>query len=395
MLLIGGVLPTDSYAVSSPDDTFRPYVASSFLYDNNFLRLSKSVDSVATTGKRDKSDFIKQVTAGFDMDWKLSRQHFIVNANANRSWFQNYTSLDYTGWNTKAQWDWQLGNHLNGEIGYSNIQTLGDFSQLNQLVDNLQNNQRYFGNAGYLFHPNGKINFGVFRTERQYDDPIRQQFSNNIEDNAQLDLQYLSPAGSIWGLQVIATDGQYPQRQLTATSTLDNAYTRMNYAATWDWRISRKTRVDGFLGYTQQNHKHFGSRNFADITAELNLNWQASEKTLLQLSTRRLIAQANNQFATFVLTQGAWFDVTWQSTPKITLKLPMSYQQQEYLGGTGNVVGLDQQKDNVGTIGFNVMYYPLDSISAGTLLSYEKRDSTDPLRTYDSLSAGVNLQAAF
>lgn len=395
MLLLGGAMPNKSYAVASPDDIIKPYVASSLLYDSNFLRVSDNVDPVSATGKSDKSDFIKQVGAGFDMDWTISRQHIIVKANVNQNWFQNFTSLDYTGWNTQAQWNWQLGNNLDGEIGYTNIQALGNFAQLNGILDNLINNQRYFANAGYLFHPNGKIKFGVFRAESKFDGTSR-QFSNNTEDNAELNLQYLSPTGSTLGLRVIATDGQYPQRQLTAGSTQDNAYTRMNYSVTADWHVNNKTHIDGLVGYTQQNYAHFGARNFSDITAELNMKWQASDKTLLELSGRRLITQADNLFSSFVLSQGVWFNFSWQSTPKISLKLPMSYQQQQFLGGGGtSAAGFGEQKDNVGNIGVNVMYQPLDSISVGPVLNYEKRDSNNPISSYETKSAGVNLQAVF
>ena len=399
LLLLGGGLPSKSYAVASPDDTIRPFVASSLLYDSNFLRFSDNVDPVLVTGKSDKSEFIKQVAAGFDMDWTISRQHIIVKANVNQNWYQNFSSLDYTGWDTQAQWNWQMGNDLDGQIGYTNTQILGGYGQLNldRLISNLQNNQRSFANAGYLFHPNGKLKLGVFRTERQFEN-IDQQVNNNIEDNAELNLQYLSPTGSILGVQVLATDGQYPKRQLTANSTADNAYTRMSYAATWDWRTSSsKTRIDGLVGYTHQDHANFSVRNFSDIIAQLNLHWQASEKTLLALSTRREISQTNSRFASFVLTQGVWFNLTWQPTPKIVLTLPLSYQQQQYLGGTGSsaVVGSEQQKDNVADIGLRLMYHPVESISIGPVLRYEKRDSNIPIASYESKSAGVNLQADF
>jgi len=395
LLLIVGGLPGKSYAVASPDDTIKPYVSSRLLYDSNFLRLSDSVDPVAVAGKSDKSEFVKQVAAGLDMDWTISRQHIIVKANVNQNWFQNFTTLDYTGWDTQAQWNWHVRNDLDGEIGYTNTQMMGSFAQLNGLVGNLRNNQRSFVNAGYLFHPNGKIKIGVFRTELQYDD-VSRQISNNIEDNAELNLQYLSPTGSIYGVRVLATDGQYPKRQLTAASTQDNAYTRMNYAATWDWNASSKTRINGLVGYTYQDYANISVRNFADIVAQLNLHWQASEKTLLELSTRREIDQAQNQFASFVLTQGVWFNLTWQTTPKIALTLPMSFQQLQYLGGTGsNTVGGSQQKDNVSNIGLNLMYQPLQSISIGPVLNFEKRDSNNPIASYESKSAGVNLQAAF
>lgn len=399
LLLLGGELPSKSYALASPDDTIRPFVASSLLYDSNFLRFSDNVNPMVVTGKSDKSEFVKQVAAGFDMDWTVSRQHFLVKANVNQNWFQNFSILDYTGWDTQAQWNWQLRNDLDGEIGYTNTEILGGYGQLNlnTLVSNLQNSQRSFANVGYLFHPSGKLKLGVFRTEIQFDN-IGRQTSNNIEDNAELNLQYLSPTGSILGVRVLATDGQYPKRQLTANSTLDNAYTRMSYSATWDWRVSSKTRIDGLVGYTNQDYANFSVRNFSDIIAQLNLNWQTTDKTLLGLSARREITQANSLFASFLLTQGVWFNLTWQTTPKIALILPMSFQQQQYLGGAGSSSAAStgqQQQDNVSDIGLNVMYHPLESISIGPGLKYEKRDSNNPIASYESKSVGVNLQADF
>jgi exopolysaccharide biosynthesis operon protein EpsL len=393
LIMAIGVMPTKSQAMSSPDDTIRPYIATNLLYDSNFLRLSDNVDPVLVSGKSDKSDFVKQVTAGFEMDWTLSRQHFIVNANINRNWFQNYTTLDYTGWDTLAQWNWQVGNDLDGDIGYSNAQVLGSFVQLNSLVNNLRNNQRAFASAGYLFHPNGKIKLGFFRIESQLDGTGR-QFSNNIEDNAELNLQYLSPTGSIFGLRVLGTSGEFPDRELTTDDLLDNAYTRMNYYITWDWHASVKTRVTGQVGYTQQRYEHFGSRDFSDIVAALDLNWQANDTTLLELSARREIVQADTLFSSFMLTEGIWLNLSWQATPKIALRLPVSYQEQQYLGG-GVGVGLDQQKDQVGNVGLSLMYYPVESISIGPVLNYEKRDSNNPFRAYETESAGINLQVAF
>lgn len=393
MLLLGGGLPGKSLAL--PGDTLRPYVGFNMLYDSNFLRLSDDIDSVQLTGKNNKDDFIKQLSAGFDMDWNLSRQHFIINANVNQNWFQNFSNLDYTGWDTRAQWNWQLGNNFNGEIGYVNIQRLGSFAQLGGLFDNLQNNQRYFANGGYLFHPNGKIKLGVFRTKNKLEGDSR-QFSNNTEDNAELNLQYLSPTQSILGLTVIATDGSYPQRQLSTDGTRDTDYMRMNYAVIWDWRASSKTRIDGWVGYTQQNFDHFSALDFSDIIARLNLHWQTTEKLLLELSGRREINQAQNLFASFVLTQGVWFNLRWQTSPKITLELPVSYQEQQYLGGSGNNTrDFEQQKDKVGMVGLNVLYHPIDSISISLVLNYEKRDSNYPIASYETQSAGLNLQMSF
>ena len=394
MLLIGAGMSTKCYALASLDDTIRPYVAFNMLYDSNLLRVSNSIDPVRVIGKSDTSDFIKQAVAGFDMDWTVSRQHFIVKGEINQNWFQNFSSLDYTGWNTLAQWDWQMGNNLNGEMGYANIERLGSFSYLNRLVPNLINNQRYFANAGYLFHPNGKIKLGFFRTDNQFVDRQR-QLGDTIEDNAELNLQYLSPTGNILGFRFIATDGQFPNRQFVLGDTRDDAYMRFNYTLTWNWHTSEKTSLDGYFGYKDQQFDHLKSRDFADVIGGLNLHWRASEKTLLELFVNRDIFQSENFFASFLLREAVGVNLTWHTTPKIDLQLLTSYQKQQFLGNNSDIANFQRQKNYTGLIGLHLIYSPFDNISVETVLNYENRDSNDPLRSYDSKSAGLNLKAAF
>jgi exopolysaccharide biosynthesis operon protein EpsL len=396
MLLIGGGMPSKCYAIASLDDTIKPYVAFNMLYDSNFLRVSNNVDPVIVIGESNKSEFLKQISAGFDIDRTISRQRIIIKANVNQNWFQNFTSLDYIGWNAQAQWNWQMRNNLNGKIGYINTEKLGSFDYLNRLIPNLINIQHSFANAEYLFHPNGKIKFGYFRRDKRFVDGNR-QFNNNIEDNAELNLQFLSPTGSILGLRLLATDGQYPNRQFTAGDPRDNAYMRYNYALTWDWHASNKTYFDGFFGYTQQHFKHLSTRNFADIVGQLNLHWQASDKTLLELYALRNIYQSNSLFASFVLTNDVGFNLTWHYNPKIDMKLLTSYRQQQFLGNptATDIVGFEQQKNHTGNIGFHLIYSLFDNISIDTVLNYEKRDSNNPLRSFETQSAGLNLKAAF
>jgi exopolysaccharide biosynthesis operon protein EpsL len=395
-MLLLGLLSSKVFAVSSQDDTIKPYVASTLQYESNFLRAPDNANSSSLGGKSDKSEFIKQAAAGFDMDWAVSRQHFIIRANLNQNWFQNFDSLDYLGWKTLAQWNWQLGSNLNGEIGYANAQEMGGFEYTNRIQNNLLNLQRSFANVAYLFHPNGKVKLDLFRSEFQYANKSNGlQLSHNIEDNVALNLEYLSDTRSTAGLQIIATDGQYPERQFTIGSIDDNAYTRMKYAGIWSWIISDKASIDGLFGYTHQQYAHVSGRNFAEFIGSVNTGWRITEKILLKLSIRREVDSYAAQTFSFLVKEGAWFDPTWQFSPKFSITLPMTYQQQQFLGNVSNIDFSQQRKDIVSNIGVNLKYSPLDNISTGTVLSYESRDSNISSRSYKSFSAGINLMVNF
>jgi hypothetical protein len=74
----------------------------------------------------------------------------------------------------------------------------------------------------------------------------------------------------------------------------------------------------------------------------------------------------------------------------------LSYQHQQYLGEVGNNAdSTEHQIADVNSIGMNLMYNPLDNVSIDAALNYEKRDSNDPLRSYETSSAGINLKVSF
>jgi hypothetical protein len=197
-------------------------------------------------------------------------------------------------------------------------------------------------------------------------------------------------------LRFIATDGQYPLIQFTTNEAPDNAYTRINYAVTWDWHASSKTSIDGFLGHTQQHYKHSSVRDFADVIGEVNLNWRASDKSLIEISARREISQYVDLLSNFLLKQGVWVDLSWHFSPKLAVTLPIFYQQQQFLGNSaGNGTNASQRKDYVAGIGLDLIYKPSENISIGVPLHYENRDSNVALRSYETKSVGINLQVSF
>lgn len=401
LLAYPGILVMASLAIRQAEakpqiqeQTFRPYLASSLFYDSNYLRFSDSVDPQSITGTADKSELITQLAAGLDVDWKHSLQQVLIKADVQNNNFANFSDLGYVGWKNLAQWNWQLQSNLSGEIGYANMRSMGSYVQLNSLVSNLSTNQRMFANGSYLFHPRGKVKLGWFRTDNRFTDASR-AISNNIEDNAELNLNYISPTGSMTGVRILTTDGQYPQREFDASSSLENAYMRYHYALTWDWRASVKTRIEGWLGYTLQHHAHLSVRDFADLTARLNVNWQFSDKTGLQILAKREISQAGNEFASFMLAQGVEVNPVWRPSEKLEFLLPLGYQQQDYLGETGSATTGPREQDQVTHLGFSAKYSPWDNISINALVNYEKRDSNNQFRAYTSQSASINVQAVF
>lgn len=366
------------------DHTIRPYVSLGTSYDSNLLRSAGSVVG-------SKGSFITQLGAGFDMDWTLSSQQLLIRAIVNENIFENFSSLDYVGWDTLAQWNWQLGSHASGEIGYSNKHYLSSFGQVNQLIANLVDEEKYFANGGYFFHPNWQVRGGFNRNNWSYDSKDR-QISNNSEDTGEIGLQYLSPSRDMAGVRVSLISGSYPNRQAPDLKKdpngLDNSYMRYKYELVWDWATSVKTRFDGQVGYVEQRYDHNSNFNFTGIVSRANLKWLATEKSNFLLSGWREFSQAANVNTSFILRQGIGLTPTWMPSPKIQLLIPASYEQQSYLGTV-------PETDNIWLTGLNLLYKPSDNVELGMLMQHEQRHSTVSSRTYKSESVGLNLRVTF
>lgn len=377
------------------NDTFKPYVATNLLYDSNFLKLSDKPDpNLDLKNVRSKGEFIKTVNAGIGVNWKVSQQEFVLNADLNYNWFQTFHDFDYFGWNVETRWNWKIGSDLEGSFAYKNIQELAGFDQLNALAENEYNRATYTANAGYFFHPSGRIRLDFFRTENKYQNKSRKT-SDLTENNGELNLELISPTKSSLGIRVRATDGDYPIRKFTVDSFLDKGYLRMNYAATYNWVWSYKTRIYGHIGHTNQVYENLKDNNFGDVTALLNISWAATEDVLLTVSTWREIRQTYDLESNFNLSQGVKLSPSWDITPKIKMSTSASYEHQEHQESLATDTNIELRKDQIWSFAYNLIYRPFKKISLNLMLGYENKQSNIKFKGYDSFITGLNIDAGF
>jgi exopolysaccharide biosynthesis operon protein EpsL len=393
------------FAVTKLDQTFTPYVGTSHTYDSNLLRASdKSTNP--NTGKTVKDSFIHQIRAGLNVDWRRSRQQFIVNAEVNQNWFTAFDSLDYFGHNVLGQWNWVVGNRLKGELGYRHDESLASFAQLNannqkNVLNNLQTEQRYFANGEYQLLPDIYLKAGFTRNEWDYGKG--RENSNQIQNIGEFSVQYRNLSRTMFGFRAVITDGQYPDRDKKTTITSDNAFLRTSYNIDGEWKYSDKLRFGGSVGYVQQDYEHITALGFSDAVARFDLNWLPSEKTALIFSAWREVNQAYTQNATFVLSTGVSVKPTWLPTAKIRVEMPLAYETQDYLGDVQKKGG-PQRSDDVVDIGLNLIYTPWINTELALNVKHESRssnldgkqpDGSTNYFAYDAQMVGISAKVEF
>jgi exopolysaccharide biosynthesis operon protein EpsL len=401
-------------ADTADDNLFKPYVAASLMYDSNLLRLPNSVtpqqaagNAVAAgtitpqqaAGINTKSSFVKQLTAGLNMDWKLSQQHLILKANVNQNWFSTYGMLDYLGHDIQAQWNWRITRKLNGNLGYINTTSMGSYAMINVLINNVYTRDDYFANGSYEVIPEWFFRGGFRRYAITFPVSAARQISNTNANVGEIGLEHIDTDKNRLGFSMQRIDGNYPGRSVNASAGIDNAYLKNNYNLNWDWFYSVKTELRCQLGYTQVQWANLTSYDFSGITANASLTWRATEKTILLLSAWRNYSLWNTLTTSFVLVQGIQMDPSWIIAPKIRVNLPLSYQVQSFLGNPGVVSApatSSSEVDQVYDAGLNLVYSPLENTKIILFIQYENRNSNNnPSHIYTDESLGMNMQVAF
>jgi hypothetical protein len=164
LLLILGVL-TPGTVRAAPDDLLQGYISTSITHDNNLFRISSNVDSMTVLGQPTTADTIKQLTLGVKLDWKHSRQEVLLDYSYHYARYALFKGLDYQAPNIMARWNWQTGNRLSGDMGYSRITSIGSFENVQRPANTLNTRQTEYFDGAWQATPLMRLNGSVSHSD--------------------------------------------------------------------------------------------------------------------------------------------------------------------------------------------------------------------------------------
>lgn len=193
-------------------------VSGGLSYDSNLFRLSDETDAQAAIGTSDKSDIIYRLGAGGKYEVNQSRQKFIVEASVNEYKFQNFDNLDNTSSDLRGEWLWQAGNDWNGNLGVGQRRYLESFSNIQQNVRDMINEERIFGVANYLLGPHLKLTLDGSFYGTDHGAESRNSLDSNIR-NASFTANWVTPSQNTVGLQYRTADARFPNEEAQKDSS--------------------------------------------------------------------------------------------------------------------------------------------------------------------------------
>jgi exopolysaccharide biosynthesis operon protein EpsL len=370
-------------AIAASGDTFSPNVFASMTHDSNLLRLDKSASSTNT------ADFLRQMGVGMNVDWKVARQQILLTAAINDTRFDRYSMLNYRGRDLQGRWNWQLDNHISGDLGCTDNLTIGSFENQQALVSNQISRERCFYDGQWLFHPSWQVGIGASKSKISFSDII-QRILNSENDVWETTLQYLSSASTKVGVKLRETNGHYPNQAVDFIRMIDNGYQQHEILATLDWNDGGHNLFWGHAGPVQHKEDHFSVRNYNGFNARGHYAWLPTGKIRLDISAWHELWTWDDMTTSYSLNRGISLMPSWMPVATITVSGKIQHEKRDFLGDPGILVLTTNRKDTAVTRELTVSYQPTRSYSFNVSVGNDKRDSNLPLFSFNSETVSIN-----
>ena len=313
-------------------------------YDSNLFRLSDEADPQTAIGSDEKSDIIYQLGVGGRYELKQSRQKFIAEATVTESKYQNFDNLDNTSNNLLGDWQWQLGNDWNGDLGVGHRRYLESFSNFQTNVRDMVSQDRIFGSANYLLHSRLKFTLDADWYDTEHSDQGRTALNYKLNNTA-FTVNWVTPALNTVGLRYRNSDARYPNPQIIGVTLIENSYTEDELSVVAHWRLGGVSEAIARVGYTERKFDEAPSRNLSEPTWRLIYRWQPTGKTEFEFATWRELAEFQDLTANYARVTGISIVPTWSVAPKVVLRGKIALQTWDYIANPG-VSGANNDRED-------------------------------------------------
>lgn len=398
LLAAGACLPFQQ-AQALLGDRLEVFASQGITYDSNPFRISSSESPADVIGTDSKDDFYLTTTVGFNFDVPISRQRVVAGITWDRTRYLDFDVLDFEGHDGQAVWNYQLGNDLSGQLGYTNTRALAslanDASGLLLGTPNVLDTERWFLNALYLLSARYQVQWEVSQLRQENSLPARQVNDTTI-DGAAITLNYVTPSANKLGLGLHVEEGNFDNPAVVAGVPRDNSYKQHSLAAVAELGLTGSSRVSLLAGTLTRSYESLPVRDFDDWIYTVTYDYQPGGALSMRAIAERAVNPLDDIYSTSVLREGFRIRPTWQPTEKLRVDGVFELTDRIYLGDPLRAVGaIPDRLDRVRVLGVGAAYFPLRTVELDGTLRFEKRTSNLALEDYTANILGVSARIAF
>jgi exopolysaccharide biosynthesis operon protein EpsL len=386
-------------------DTLNFSVGAGVTFEDNLFRLPDSANTFQSLGKSQKSDRIITTNAGIKIDKPYALQRFQVDLNLVDNNYDTYNYLDYTAFNYRAAWLWQLTPNIKGTLSADQQQVLNSFSEFRDFNNQLNRTRSIQTNENRIFDVDASVGGGWHLLGGVSELRSRNSISFNavgdfIQTGANIGVKYVAPSENSITLMQHTYNGDYQGRSANAASQLDSGFKQQETEALVQWRLTGKSLINAKLGYVDREHDNFSSRDYSGLTGRLAYNWQPTGKLGVVTSISRNIYSFQQAINSYYVADTFAINPIWHVTAKTSLSMRYDFSHRDYRGAVVSIA--EHRKDNVQSLMLSADWKPTRTLTVTGALRHEMRSSSfnDPNAVggdleYDANTASINAQLLF
>jgi hypothetical protein len=367
-------------------EKFNPYAYGKVVYDSNIFRVSGDTQD-------QQSDTVGHVGAGVKSDWKLSRQHLLLDALVDRAEYDSRSELDHTRLDGTAAWAWQVGSLWDGNLGYGYKKELSSFTQQLVPTKDMRTTHRGFWSGGYQIHPDWKILAGLDYADVSYQD---RNFLDRKTTTGALAVQYRNTRNTYVGVAADYARNDLKGFEIAPGISVNSDYDVATISGTFRWEGSEKSTLEAKLGYTDVRYDDLHDLDFQGTTGRLIYHWTLTAKTRMDIEIWRETTSLYDEITSYVLQKGIRVAPSWAATPKISVRGSVVYTTDDFKArnDVASLAGLERRNDDTWSYNIGATWSPRQYFNLSLTYDRETRDSSIDFRDYndDRISVTARLQ---
>lgn len=374
-------------------DVVRPYASYTFAYDDNVLGLPNPRAAAALTGSSSTDDRSRSIQAGIQIDKTVSRQRLTANGSVSDVRHDRYTMLDYQGRDLSAEWEWHVGNHVEGQLKSSYKRSLASFDDYHVLEKRLTTERRWSGSLRWRFHPRWRFGGALSRYDIAYRSPSAQN-GDRTEEWAEASLEYIRPAGNTLGIAAKQVKGSYPVGLPGNRSLMANDFDQDELLVRGLWKATGKTALQFNGGRVSRTHKSSAAKDFSGFNTRTSLDWAITEATFLNVAVWRELGFVDDLLTAYSINKGIGIGPRWSMSAKLQADVQLRRETREFRASQA-FMGIGVSGDTSRSAQALLSYMPDDRWLLQTTLIYMKRDGRGRLTGFDRNAANITLKYQF
>ena len=379
-------------------DLLTPRVFSTLHYDSNYFRLpdepsSTRIDASTTSVTNQGSALTRTAGAGLRIEKAYGLQDVSIDATVTRYSYSNFSSLDSTGHDINARYDFKITPAIGGALVYKSTAIPTDQADTGfETVSNIRTTtlKRLDTDwlAGAALHPR----ISIFEERANSDLPLF-QLENSTTRTASASLIYLFPSNNTVEAYYQKTNGNYEDLLPDPTLLLASSFRERKTGVRVLWVFNGLSTLSADVGYLNRTHEGLSERNFAGFAGNLSLAYQLTGKTRLQLFVARQLYSSQSDISSFAVEESATLSANWAATNVITVIPSVQYSHRSFEGALASIPLELRQVTRSGT--FEVRWNPIRQLDLSAIVGHESRAATLSGYQYTNRSGEVVARLHF